>query len=74
MATSNICPMEKVSYSSLPLGDVRDVSLVPGGLLRPQRSAISTPDKIEHLTPFYLSAPAKVVRARLMDVLPLPKS
>lgn len=62
------------TYSSVPLNDVHDVSIVAGGFLRPQRVAIRAKDRVDYVTPFFLNASAEAIRARLAEASSLPKA
>jgi hypothetical protein len=61
----------KLPFSSMPLADIQDLSVVQG-LLRPTRIAIHTKDGRDLMATSFLSVSADMIRARLAEILSLP--
>jgi hypothetical protein len=59
----------KMTFASVPLGDVQDVSIVPGGFLRPVRIAIRARDNVDYIKAYFFHPSAELIRARLSDAL-----
>ena len=61
----------KMTFASMPLSEVRDVSILPGGFLRPVRIAIDARGRTQYIMVYFLSPSAETIRGRLMEALSL---
>lgn len=61
----------RMTFASVPLGDVQDVSIVPGAFLRPKQVAIHAQGGIDYIRAYFFHPSAETIRARLAEALSL---